>query len=98
MTGVLTKPDLVTTGAQKARWMDVIAGREHALKHGYYCARQPDDDERANGISSEEARAAEAAFFAKTVPWARQLHTGRFGTQNLITSLSELLAKMIGEK
>ena len=98
MAGVLTKPDLVTTALQQTRWMDVIEGRAHALKHGYYCTRQPDDDQRAKGVPADEARAAEADFFARTLPWARHAHTGRFGTSNLVLSLSRLLEKMINDK
>ena len=100
VAGVLTKPDLVTTAAHKARWMDVISGNDHPLKHGYYCTKQPDDDERANGITAEAARAAEADFFTKAASqWmARHVDTRRFGTPHLVTSLSNLLANMISEK
>lgn len=96
--GVLTKPDTVTTVQQKQRWLDVIEGRAHKLKHGYYCTRQPDEDQRAHGIAAAEARSAEADFFIETLPWARSPHQTRFGTQNLVNNLSRLLAEIIGER
>ncbi|KAJ6623842.1 hypothetical protein B0H10DRAFT_2186906 [Mycena sp. CBHHK59/15] len=36
----------------RALWLDVIEGRQHKLLHGYYCTWQPDDEERAKGITS----------------------------------------------
>ncbi|KAF7800197.1 hypothetical protein EIP86_011444 [Pleurotus ostreatoroseus] len=96
--GVLTKPDLVTTAQQKSLWLDVIEGRKHPLKHGYYCTRQPDEDDRAQGMTASEARVAEADYFLKTVPWVKSAHQSRFGTQNLVSNLSRLLSKLIDER
>ncbi|TCD63212.1 hypothetical protein EIP91_005824 [Steccherinum ochraceum] len=97
--GVMTKPDTLTVGATKARgiWLDVIEGRRSQLRHGYYCTRQPDDDERTNGITAEQARKAEADFFARTSPWSSTAHPERFGTRNLIASLSKLLSGIIDD-
>ncbi|KZT22881.1 hypothetical protein NEOLEDRAFT_1180623 [Neolentinus lepideus HHB14362 ss-1] len=90
--GVLTKPDMLTSGATKARdlWLDVIEGRRHSLLHGYYCTRQPDDVERANDISAASARQAETEFFANTAPWSRSTQKNRFGTINLLILLPML--------
>ncbi|KAI0072419.1 hypothetical protein K474DRAFT_398426 [Panus rudis PR-1116 ss-1] len=97
--GVLTKPDTLTAGATKSRalWLEVIEGRRAQLRHGYYCTRQPDDDERTKGITPIEARKAEQEFFAKTAPWCNSSAKGKFGTQNLIASLSRLLSAIIDE-
>ncbi|KAH9854523.1 P-loop containing nucleoside triphosphate hydrolase protein [Lenzites betulinus] len=97
--GVLTKPDTITTGSTKARemWLQVIEGHKHALLHGYYCTRQPDDDERARKISNADARVAEASFFKNTHPWSASQHQHRFGTQNLVQSISKLLTQIIRE-
>ncbi|OBZ74744.1 Interferon-induced GTP-binding protein Mx1 [Grifola frondosa] len=97
--GVMTKPDTLPSGSTKSRdlWLDVIEGRKHSLTHGYYCTRQPDDDERALGISGPEARAAEAQFFARTPPWCSSAHQHRFGTTNLVQSLSKLLTQVIDD-
>ncbi|KAJ7590319.1 P-loop containing nucleoside triphosphate hydrolase protein [Mycena floridula] len=97
--GVLTKPDMLTSGQTKAleQWMDVIEGRRHPLAHGYYGTRQPNDAERAAAIStdSNKARAIEAQFFRETSPWCNARVKNRFGTVALIESLSKLLVKLI---
>ncbi|KAI0650981.1 P-loop containing nucleoside triphosphate hydrolase protein [Trametes meyenii] len=97
--GVLTKPDTLTAGATKARdmWLDVLEGRRYPLLHGYYCTRQPDDDERLRGIAGAAAREAEAAFFSSTAPWAGVQRRERFGTTNLVQSISKLLTQIIRE-
>ncbi|OSD00790.1 hypothetical protein PYCCODRAFT_1393152 [Trametes coccinea BRFM310] len=97
--GVLTKPDTIPAGSTKRRelWLDVLEGREHPLQHGYFCTRQPDDDQRLAGITSSDARAAEAEFFRTTSPWSSSTVPRRFGTQNLVQSISELLTKIISD-
>jgi len=95
--GVMTKPDMLTIGSTKARdlWLDVIEGRRHSLTHGYYCTRQPDDAERSRGITSADARVAESTYFKDTSPWSTSVHKHRFGTNNLISTLSTLLVQII---
>ena len=90
--GVLTKPDTLPPGATKSRemWLDVLEGRRHPLKHGYYCVRQPDDDTRLKGITDADARQREAEFFKTVAPWATCAHRGRFGTPALVNRGSEL--------
>ena len=96
---MLTKPDTLTAGSTKARslWLEVLEGRRHPLRHGYYCTRQPDDDERTRGISGVDARAAELSFFQSTAPWSSSSHQHRFGTANLVQNLSALLTQIIRE-
>src|SRR6266436_562471 len=95
----MTKPDMLTLGSTKARdlWLDVIEGRRHPLAHGYYCTRQPDDAERSGGITSANARIAESTYFNDTSPWSTSVHKHRFGTNNLISTLSTLLVQIIKE-
>ncbi|KZT66610.1 hypothetical protein DAEQUDRAFT_695305 [Daedalea quercina L-15889] len=92
--GVLTKPDTLTVGAikQQENWLDVLEGRnvQHRLTHGYFCTRQPDEAERRDGITAAQARAAEATFFAKTIPQPQH-----FGTPNLVKTLSARLTHII---
>ncbi|KAI0087492.1 P-loop containing nucleoside triphosphate hydrolase protein [Irpex rosettiformis] len=97
--GVLTKPDTIPPGATKSRelWLEVIEGRRFPLKLGYFCTRQPDEDERAAHITQEDARAAESDFFENTAPWSRSTHRHRFGTQNLVANISAHLVKIIDE-
>ncbi|KAJ8474633.1 hypothetical protein ONZ51_g7084 [Trametes cubensis] len=95
--GVMTKPDTLTAGSTKARqmWLDVLEGRRHPLLHGYYCTRQPDDDERIHGVSGAAARQLEAAFFSTTSPWANANCQDRLGTTNLVKNISKLLTQII---
>ena len=95
--GVLTKPDTLPQGATKSRemWLGVLEGRHHPLKHGYFCTRQPDDDQRLAGIAPADARAAEAEFFKSTAPWATSEAKARFGIPNLVKSASALLTRII---
>ncbi|KAJ3998695.1 P-loop containing nucleoside triphosphate hydrolase protein [Lentinula boryana] len=97
--GVLTKPDMLTTGSTKVArlWLDVLEDRRHPLRHGYYCTRQPDDDERSAGIAQKQAREAEEKFFKTTVPWCQSTSPTRFGTQNLVCTLSRLLVQVIND-
>ncbi|KAI0693477.1 P-loop containing nucleoside triphosphate hydrolase protein [Cytidiella melzeri] len=97
--GVLTKPDTLTVGAVKSKenWLAVLEGRHLKTAHGYFCTRQPDDAERARGITPAEAREAEKTFFSTTNPWSTSKHRQRFGTENLVDSLALLLSKVIDE-
>ncbi|KAF7326063.1 hypothetical protein MKEN_00457600 [Mycena kentingensis (nom. inval.)] len=99
--GVLTKPDMLNSKSNAAKnWLDVIEGRTHLLQHGYYCTRQPDDAERANNITAEQARSAEERFFRTEKPWAAAgaEHRDRLGTANLVATLSSLLEQIMNEQ
>ncbi|KAI0039468.1 hypothetical protein FA95DRAFT_1504134 [Auriscalpium vulgare] len=94
--GVLTKPDVVSKGSRaRALWLEVIEGRKRPLLHGYYCTRQPDDDERERGIDAAGARKAEMAYFETTAPWNKSSARSQFGINNLASTLSPLLAQII---
>ena len=97
LAGVLTKPDRLPNGAKKEKdqWLEVIEGRRFPLRHGYFCTRQPDDAERSNGITSEEARTAEKNFFSGTSPWSQSPYGSRFGTPSLVNNISSHLIQLI---
>ncbi|CCL98324.1 uncharacterized protein FIBRA_00318 [Fibroporia radiculosa] len=99
--GVLTKPDTLPPGSSKMRelWLEVLEDRSSSnrLHHGYFCVRQPDDDERAAGITTTQARAAEEAFFTSTSPWNQSSHRSRFGTYHLVRTLGKLLVQRIND-
>ncbi|KAF8162470.1 P-loop containing nucleoside triphosphate hydrolase protein [Mycena galopus ATCC 62051] len=96
--GVLTKPDMLSTGSNvRNLWLDVIEGRKHPLMHGYFCTRQPDDDERGRNITANQARLAETDFFTTTAPWSTATQKDRFGTDNLVATLSTLLVQIIND-
>jgi hypothetical protein len=65
------------------------------LKHGYYCVRLPDDDERSRNISHSECEKLATELFESTSPWSDVDDRRRFGTANLVTDLSKLLIDLI---
>ncbi|KAI0686945.1 P-loop containing nucleoside triphosphate hydrolase protein [Cytidiella melzeri] len=79
--GVLTKPDTIPSGATKSKELWL----------------EPDEDERATHITPQDARTAESDFFAATSPWSTSHHRHRFGTDNLVASISTHLSRIIDE-
>ena len=55
----------------------------------------PDDDERARGISRAEAEQSSKQFLDFTPPWSDVGDRRRFGIQNLINDVSNLLLIVI---
>lgn len=99
LLGVLTKPDMLTEGSIQIKnlWLEILEGRSrHKLVHGYYCTRQLDDSQRAASIAPTEARRLEKEFFKKTRPW-NQSAQDRFGTDQLISTVSNLLIGIIND-
>ncbi|TFK32039.1 P-loop containing nucleoside triphosphate hydrolase protein [Crucibulum laeve] len=99
--GILTKPDTLGTGDLGARrkWKDILDGRysniKHHLKHGYYCVRLPNDEERGNDISRVESNRLASEFFDSTSPWNEVAERNRFGIPNFVDDISRLLVKLI---
>jgi hypothetical protein len=101
--GVLTKPDTIPPGAAGKRqmWKDLLQGQgkpTDTLKHGYYCVRLPDDDERARKISRTESQKFSADFFDNTSPWSSISERNRFGIPNFVFDISQLLVRLIESK
>lgn len=94
---VLTKPDILGAGATgwRQKWKEVLEGKDHKLKHGYYCVRLPDDDERSRGLLREESERRAANYFNSTPPWRDIIDRTRFGVPNLAAFLSKLLVARI---
>ena len=86
-------------GAVNARqlWLDVIEGREHELKHGYYCVRLPDDAQRAQRLSRSALQRIAADYFDTTSPWSEVTDRGRFGILAFVTDISVLLVSHINK-
>ncbi|KAF8434537.1 P-loop containing nucleoside triphosphate hydrolase protein [Boletus edulis BED1] len=95
--GILTKPDTLGDGAvnSKQLWLDVIEGRQHTLKHGYYCVRLPDDAQRAQHLSRAALPRIAADWFDATPPWSGVADRGRFGIPAFVTDISVLLVHHI---
>lgn len=109
-SGVLTKPDMLTSGSIDAHthWIQVLSGNgPYPLKHGYFCTKQPDDEQRRLGITASDARTSENLYFETAKPWVglreNDVASGikmreRFGMQKLVTRLSDLLVQIIGTR
>lgn len=94
--GVLTKPDTLQSGEEQA-WLDVLDGKRHILKHGYYVTKQPAVADLVKKLDHEEVREMEQDFFATTPPWSSVAVTirNRMGVTNLTKELSRLLSQLI---
>ena len=96
--GVLTKPDAIPSGASTMRrkWKSILRRDEHQLKHGYYCVRLLDDEERATAVSRAEAREIATEFFHSPA-WS-DADQKRCGVPNLVSDISGLLVGLIAKK
>ena len=95
----MTKPDTLTQGATGSRmkWKRIMEGQEHPLKHGYYCVRLPDDEQRERKISPAELSRTAEEYFNGTSPW-NSMDRARFGIPNLVSDISRLLVNLIENK
>ena len=95
--GVLTKPDLLISGLTNARaaWKAVLEGRSHQTRHGYFCVRLPDDEERKSGTTKARLNELADELFDDIPPWNEILDRSRFGIPNLVRYTSDLLIQLI---
>ena len=93
---MLTKPDTLQSGTEQI-WLDVVEGRTHPRKLGYYVTKQPSMAELIAGIDHETGRRNEEHFFANTYPWrdADFRTKQRLGVARLTDQLSKLLSGLI---
>ncbi|KAI3609262.1 hypothetical protein WG66_010616, partial [Moniliophthora roreri] len=99
--GVLTKPDGVRAGdiGRQESVKATLEGRgEFQLTNGYYCVRLPNDAERVEKLGRQEMFVRADKFFRTTKPWNEVTDRSVFGVANLVTSVSELLVKIIESK
>jgi hypothetical protein len=96
--GVLTKPDRIPP-TEEGEWLPFIRGeRENTAT--WFCVKCPNSQAIKEGITWEQARAAELAFFSSTQPWSTlkdDLGT-QLGTEKLTTFLSNKLCDAIEER
>ncbi|KAI9652011.1 MAG: hypothetical protein M1831_007252 [Alyxoria varia] len=95
--GVLTKPDHFPEGESLDQWSSLLNNKKFSVGHGYYVTKQPSQKELNEGISHEQARANERAYFEQTEPWSTYFvnHRAKCGTEKLREKLSQLLAAVI---
>jgi hypothetical protein len=89
--GVLTKPDLVDSGAE-APVIDLIEGRKHKLTLGWCIVRNPGQKQLQSSSTNRDA--IETEFFRGTTPW-NTLEKDRVGISALRVRLREILASNI---
>ena len=93
----MTKPDAIPKGSSNLRksWMKVLSGKAQKLKHGYYCVRLPDDDERAKNLTRQEYYENAKTFFVQEPPWNTVKDKRRLGIPGLVEDLSGHLTILI---
>ncbi|MCJ1386401.1 hypothetical protein MMC17_009527 [Xylographa soralifera] len=89
--GVLTKPDLVDKGAEKAV-TDLIDGKRHQLSLGWCLVRNPGQQESSD--PSTDRHSLERDFFTHTIPW-NTLEKDRVGIPSLQARLRKILTAHI---
>lgn len=89
--GVLTKPDLVDSGAETSV-MELIEGKRHKLNLGWCLVRNSGQKELNN--PKTDRNAIEKAFFENKAPW-NSLDKDRVGVGALRVRLQEILATHI---
>ncbi|KAG8994198.1 hypothetical protein FRB94_010069 [Tulasnella sp. JGI-2019a] len=97
--GVLTKVDRIEAGSED-KWVDLLYGKENALANGWYCVKQPNPRELRGGMTWEDAKVAENAFFENNIPWM-QLDSRlrrRLGSSRLAEKLSVMLSTLVSQK
>ena len=92
-SGVLTKPDRIPVGDDE-NWLSFLRNEKEALVHNWYCVKQPNTLELKDGITWEQARQREDAFFSDP-PWTTRVYQKYLRTDNLVKKLSIVLAQLI---
>lgn len=77
--------------------MEVLEGRRHILKKGYYVTKQPGPNDLIKKNSFEESRRQEQEFFATVEPWKSSTEKikSRTGIPKVTAELSSLLSNLI---
>ena len=89
--GVLTKPDLVDGGAERAV-LDIVEGKKHPLNLGWCIVKNP--GQQYLSMSAAARMDAEKTFFRAKDPWVH-LPKDRVGTEALRQRLVEILSGMV---
>ncbi|KAF9258347.1 P-loop containing nucleoside triphosphate hydrolase protein [Marasmius fiardii PR-910] len=97
--GVLTKPDRIDRGDEHS-WVSFIRGEEQPLRNPWFCVKQPSTSELQSGLTWDEARKLEAAFFSTTTPWCDldPMYRKYLQTSNLVDRLSIILSDLIAQR
>jgi len=95
----LTKPDRIPAGEEQ-NWIGFIKNEKESLENGWFCVKQPASQDLKAGITWEEARQREDAFFSLTSTWAELDSTYQkyLRTGNLVERLSSILSDLISKR
>ncbi|KAH9976107.1 P-loop containing nucleoside triphosphate hydrolase protein [Lactifluus volemus] len=96
--GVLTKPDRIPP-TEEENWLPFIRG-EREDTTSWFCVKCPNTQAINEGITWEDARAAESTFFSSSLSWStlEDAFRQKLGTENLTTSLSNKLCDLIADR
>jgi hypothetical protein len=99
ISGVLTKADRIETAAGK-KWINMVEGKENVLPMKWFVVKQPNPQELQSGISWEDSRANEEAYFSQNKPWSAMVGTKRdqLGSQQLSIKLGEHLCNLLAKE
>ena len=97
-TGVLTKPDRIPKTEEES-WLPLIRG-EQGDTTLWFCVKCPSTQQINSGVTWEDAREKETAFFSRTSPWSMldNAFKQRLGTGHLTRCLSDKLCDLIAER
>jgi Dynamin central region len=93
----LTKPDRIPPTEEEI-WLPFIRGEREDTS--WFCVKCPNSQAINEGITWEDARAAESTFFSSSLSWSTLEDTFRqkLGTENLTTCLSNKLCDLIADR
>ncbi|KAG8913177.1 hypothetical protein FRC00_002894 [Tulasnella sp. 408] len=96
---VLTKVDRIQPGDED-RWLKILRGEELVLRNGWYCVKQRGPKELESGVSWEDAKTQEQAFFTTEAPWCDlgDSLSGRVGSEALSSELGRTLSKLVSRE
>eukprot|EP00980_Cylindrotheca_fusiformis_P005433 scaffold1157_cov122-Cylindrotheca_fusiformis.AAC.25 len=92
---VLTKPDLIDTGAEGSVMELLLGYKTQDFEMGFHMVKGRGQDALNKKMSIEEGLAEESSFFYNTEPWRNVENKSLFGTKNLRVKLGELQMSLI---
>mmetsp|Transcript_11819 Transcript_11819/g.23771 ORF Transcript_11819/g.23771 Transcript_11819/m.23771 type:complete len:237 (-) Transcript_11819:988-1698(-) len=92
---VLTKPDLIDTGAETSVKNLLLGQETDSFEMGFHMVKGRGQSALNEKETIEDGLAKEEAFFRNTEPWRSVDNKRLFGTKNLRVKLAELQMKLI---
>ena len=88
--------DRIEAGSS-SKWTRILKGEDNTLPNGWFAVKQPDLQQRENGITREDARSSERSYFDSDPSWSGigHPHRQRLGTPSLAEHLGEVLSDLV---